>query len=118
MLFKEKCKELKINWKKATKEQTEEIMRTIDHKVMQRTMLRYQIMRIRSKVSYHAFQARESIVEKILKQIVKTYSYFYGEPESSLGKKGAHGFVKSLENMSVVQNTQMLTNVDSFFNNN
>jgi len=98
-------------------------MKKIDHKVMQRTMLRYQIMRIRSKISYYAFQARESIVEKILKQIVKTYSFFYGEPESALGKKGAHGFVKSLENMSVVQNTQMINDqhtnaVDSFFNNN
>ena len=45
------------------------------------TMKKYSILRIRGKISFHAYLARHTIFEHILRNIGKSYYAFYGLTE-------------------------------------
>ena len=54
------------------------IRKKIDHQVMVQTILKVKILRIRMKISYHAFMRNITIFELFLKQITTTHKAFNG----------------------------------------
>lgn len=45
---------------------------------MIKATLRYTILKIRAKISYHAFLKKETILQQFIKQILKTNNLLYG----------------------------------------
>ena len=63
------------------------MMKDIELILLQKTMVKYTIMKIRSKISFSAFIKRITIQELILNQILKSYSHFYDEPDDLMPKR-------------------------------
>ena len=51
----------------------EQIYQQINHNLMMKAMLRYTILKIRAKISYHAFLRNQTILQLILQQILLTH---------------------------------------------
>jgi len=64
--------------------QKENLELEVRHKLMQTTVRKYKILRIRAKISYHAFIARHTIFEHIMKQITKTNELIHGQSELTI----------------------------------
>ena len=47
------------------------------HRAMTKTMLKYKILRIRYKISYHAFIERRTILEHFMRGILKSHAQLY-----------------------------------------
>ena len=89
-------------------------IKEIRHKMMCSTMRKYNLIRIRIKISWHSFHARTSICELFLKEVLASYSILRGQPEilkykgviagfETLMKKGGKGFCPFLITYSLAQ---------------
>ena len=81
---------------------------------MNSTIRRYNLIRIRIKISWHSFHARTSICELFLDKILASYSILRGQPEvlkykgvissfETLMKAGGKGFCPFLITYSLAQ---------------
>ena len=59
-------------------------------------MIKYNILKIRAKISYSAYVKQITIQELIFKQIVKSYTHFYGEPNDLMSSKMLKTFFLTL----------------------
>ena len=59
-------------------------------------MLKYTIMKIRSKISFSAFIKRMTIQELFLNQILKSFSHFYNDPKDVMPKELQKQFFRIL----------------------
>ena len=69
---------------KVSTERKNELMNEIDCHIQKKIMTKYNIMKIRSKISYSAYIKKTTIQELILKQIIKTYTHFHGVPRDQM----------------------------------
>jgi len=58
-------------------ERKEEIREEIKTYIYKKTVKKYRVLSVRSKISYHAFIKKMTIVEFLLNQILKTYYHAY-----------------------------------------
>ena len=56
-------------------------MKMIQHLVMKKAMLKYTILKIRSKISFYAFYSRNTIVQLFIGQMLKTDKCLNGQPD-------------------------------------
>lgn len=61
LIFKKKCKELKLRNSMITNMEKQKIENQIIHSLTCKTVLKYKILRIRSKISYSAYIERLTI---------------------------------------------------------
>ena len=69
------------NNKKANQYAKENMKSEINHRIMTKTMLRFTILRIRAKISYHAYMNRNTIMEHFMKQTTKSNRIFNGHSQ-------------------------------------
>lgn len=61
-IFKKRCRNMKKSFTKDISEESKKnLLKEINHQIMMKTMMRYTIMKVRSKISFHAYVSRLSI---------------------------------------------------------
>jgi hypothetical protein len=58
----------------------QKMMRIIKHRLMRKTLMKYKVLRIRTKISYHAFMNIQTILHCFVNRILDSYDLLNGQP--------------------------------------